>query len=53
MAWINVIIIRSHLIMRGFVEDNIVWIHHGEMVIVNNEDEEEYDDETLESLSQY
>ena len=28
-------------------------IHHGETVIVNDEDEEEYDDETLESLSQY
>ena len=30
-----------------------MWIHHGETVIVNDEDEEEYDDETLESLSQY
>ena len=30
-----------------------MWIHHGETVIVNAEDEEEYDDETLESLSQY
>ena len=46
-------IIRSHLIIRGFVEDYTVWIHHGETVIVNDEDEEEYDDETLESLSQY
>ena len=43
MAWIDVTIIRSHLIMRGFVEDYTVWILHGEMVIVNNEDEE-YDD---------
>ena len=39
--------------MRGFIEDYTVWIHHGEMVIVNDEDEEEYDDETLESVSQY
>ena len=39
--------------MQGFVEDYTVWIHHGETVIVNDEDEEEYDDETLESLSQY
>ena len=46
-------IIISHLIMRGFVEDYTVWIHHGETVIVNNEDEEEYDDKTLESMSQY
>ena len=53
MAWTDVTIIRSHLIMRGFVEDYIVWIHHGEMVIVNNEDEEEYDDKTIESLPQY
>ena len=30
-----------------------MWIPHGEMVIVNDGDEEEYDDETLESLSQY
>ena len=46
-------IIRSHLIMRGFVEDYTVWIHHGETIIVNDEDEDEYDDKTLESLSQY
>ena len=30
-----------------------MWIYHGETIIVNDEDEEEYDDETLESLSQY
>jgi hypothetical protein len=53
MAWTDVTIIRSYLIMRGFVEDYTVWIHHGEMVIVNDEDEEEYDDKTIESLSQY
>ena len=34
MAWTDVTIIISHLIMRGFVEDYIVWIHHGETVIV-------------------
>ena len=39
--------------MQGFVEDYTVWIHHGEMVTVNDEDGKEYDDETLESLSQY
>ena len=50
MAQTDVAIIRSHLIMRGFVEDYTVWIHYGEMVIVNDEDEEEYDDETIESL---
>ena len=46
MAWTDVTIIRSYLIMRGFVEDYIVWIRHGKTVIVNDEDEEEYDDET-------
>ena len=53
MVWTDVTIIRSHLIRRGFVEDYTVWIHHGETVIVNDEDEEEYDDESIESLSQY
>ena len=53
MAWPNVTIIISHLIMWGFVEDYTVWIHLGETVIINDKDEEEYDDETLESLSQY
>ena len=51
MAWTYVTIIRSHLIMRGFVEDYTVWIHHGETVIVNDEDEEEYDDKNLEFIS--
>ena len=51
MAWTDVTIIRSYLIMRGFVEDYTVWIHHGETVIVNDEDEEKYDDETIESMS--
>ena len=30
-----------------------MWIHHGETVIVNDENKEEYDDETIKSLSQY
>ena len=50
MAWIDVTIIRSYLIMQEFVEDYTVWIYHGETVIVND-DEEEYDDESIESLS--
>ena len=51
MTWTDMTIIRSHLIIRGFVEDYTVQIHHGETVIINDEDEEEYDDETIESLS--
>ena len=53
MAWTYVTIIKSYLIMRGLIEDYTVWIHHGETVIVNDEDEEEYDDETIEFMSQY
>ena len=53
MTWTDATIIRSYLIMRGFIEDYTVWIHHGETVIVNDKDEEKYDDETIESLSQY
>ena len=53
MAWTDMTIIISYLIMRVFVEDYTVWIHHGETVIVNDKDEEEYDDKTLKSLSQY
>ena len=46
------IIIRSHLIMRGFIEDYTVWIHNGETTVVDNDDDEEEDDaETLEYLS--
>ena len=48
MVWIDVTIIRSHLIMRGFVGDYIVWIHHGETVVVYDDD-----DLILETLSQY
>ena len=40
IVWRDVDIIRSNLIMRGFVEDYTVWIHHGETVIVNDEDED-------------
>ena len=52
MAWTDVTIIRSHLIMRGFIEDYTVWIHYGKTVVVNDEDEEEYDDETLDGCGE-
>ena len=45
----KITIIRSHLIMRGFVEDYTVWIHHGETVVVNDDDDPKDDDETLET----
>jgi hypothetical protein len=53
MAFADVTIIREHLIIWGFISDYIVWIHHGErMVIDDNNDDQEDDDETLEYLSQ-
>jgi len=51
-AFKDVTIIRSHLIMRGFVKDYTVWIHHGETV-VDDVDPEEDDAETLGYLDQY
>jgi hypothetical protein len=39
--------------MLGFVKDYIVWIHHGETVVVNDDNDPEDEAETLESLSQY
>jgi hypothetical protein len=53
MTWIDSSIIREHLIVRGFVEDYTVWIHHGETMVVDNDDDDEEDPETLEYLSQY
>ena len=52
LAFKDVTIIRSHLIMRGFVKDYIVWIHHGE-TFVDDVDLEEDDTETLGYLDQY
>lgn len=49
LAWKDVTIIRSHLIMRGFVKDYTVWNHHGEAVI-NNVDPEEDDDDYLDCM---
>jgi hypothetical protein len=44
MAWIDLSIIREHLIVQGFVEDYTVWIHHGETTVVDNDDDDEEDD---------
>ena len=52
MAWTYVTIIISHFIMRGFVENYTMWIHHGETV-VDDVDPEEDDAETLGYLDQY
>jgi hypothetical protein len=49
-AWKDVTIIRSHLIMRGFVKDYTVWIQHDEIVIDVDPQE---DAETLDYLNQY
>ena len=51
-AFKDMTIIRSHLIMRGFVMGYTVWIHHGETV-VDDVDPEEDDVETLGYLDQY
>ena len=40
----DVTAIRSHLIMRGFVKDYIVWIHHGETPINAKPGEENMED---------
>ena len=46
VAWTYVSIIREYLIVRAFVEDYTVWIHHSETTVVDNDDAE-----TLEYLS--
>ena len=32
-AFKDVMIIKSHLIIQGFVKDYTVWIHHGETIV--------------------
>jgi hypothetical protein len=44
MAFSDVSTIRSHLIMRGFVPDYIVWIYHGETMVVGDDDDDQEDD---------
>jgi hypothetical protein len=51
-AFRDVMIIRSHLIMRGFVKDCLVWTHHGE-TSVDNVHPEDDDAETLGYMDQY
>ena len=51
IVWRDVDIIRSNLIIRGFVEDYKVWIHHAETVVVNDDDDPKDDDETLETYT--
>jgi hypothetical protein len=53
MAFYDVEIIRSRLIRRGFIPDYTVWTHHGEVMVVDdNDDHEEEDAEALQYLSQ-
>jgi hypothetical protein len=42
MAFSDVSTIRSHLIMRRFVPDYIVWIHHGEITVCNTQNLHEF-----------
>jgi hypothetical protein len=54
MVFLDVSTIRSHLIVRGFVLDYIVWIHHGEIMVVDDDDVDEADDaKTLQYLSRF
>jgi hypothetical protein len=54
MAFSDVSTIRSHLIVRGFVPDYTVWIHHDEITVVDDDDVDEADDaKTLQYLSQF
>jgi hypothetical protein len=52
LAFKDVTIIRSHLIMRGFLKDYTTWIHYGETVVDNVVPEED-DAKTLGYLDQY
>ena len=49
LAWKDVTIIRSHLIMWGFVKDYTVCIHHGETVLDVDQQE---DAEAVDYLAQ-
>jgi hypothetical protein len=54
MAFSDVFTIRSHLIVRRFILDYTVWIHHGEITIVDDDDVDQEDNaETLQYLSQF
>jgi hypothetical protein len=47
IAFADVDIIKSHLIMRGFVLDYTVWIHHGETVVVDDDNNQQEEDALL------
>ena len=49
LVWSDVTIIRSHLIVRGFVKHYTVWVHHGETpfnVVEPREENMEEEDQT-------
>jgi len=53
MATYNEKIIRSHLIRRGFVPDYTIWIHHGEVMVVNDNDDDQEDNVEAQLFSQF
>jgi hypothetical protein len=54
MAFTDVGTIKQHLIMRGFVPNYTVWIHHGETMVIDDSNiDQEEDAETLRYLHQY
>jgi hypothetical protein len=54
MTFANMGMIKSHLVMRGFVLDYTVWIHHGETMVGDDDNNNQgLDAETLKLLYQY
>jgi len=41
MAFVDMNTIISHLVMRGFVLDYTVWIHHGETMVVDDDNNDQ------------
>jgi hypothetical protein len=51
IAFADVDTIKLHLVMRGFVSDYTVWIHHGETTVVDDDNNIDQDEDAL--LYQY
>jgi hypothetical protein len=47
IAFADVDTIKLHLVMRGFVSDYTVWIHHGETTVVDGDNNIDQDEDAL------